>query len=248
MWRDAIGRYRGSFMGIALSFFNPIFMLTAYTFMFSIVLKIKWDPEIESSRVQFALIAFLGMIIFNLFSETINRSTNIILLNVNFVKKVLFPLEVLPLVVLGSAFIHFLIGFFILCIAFLIINHYLYWTSIFLPLIWAPFIFIVLGLSWILAACGVYFRDIGQIIGVITAGLTFLSPIFYPISIIPKKLQFWIALNPLTFVMEQSRRVFIWGEAIDWFAWGIYCLISLIVLWAGFCVFQKSRKGFSDVL
>lgn len=246
--REVMGRYRGSVMGLAWSFFNPILMLVVYTFVFSVVFKARWGTGGEESQTGFAILLFVGMIVYGLFAEMANRAPGLILSNVNYVKKVIFPLEILPVVGLGAALFHSLISLGVLLAAILLINGSLVWTVIFFPLILMPLLIATLGVAWFLASIGVFMRDVGQTVGIITTVLMFLSPVFYPISALPEKFQLWLMLNPLTFVIEQSRAVMIFGKQPDWAGLGIYAGVGLVVAWAGYWWFQKTRKGFADVL
>lgn len=246
--REVVGRYRGSVMGLAWSFFNPILMLMVYTFVFSVVFKAKWGVGRDESQTTFAIVLFVGMIVYGLFAEMINRAPGLILSNVNYVKKVIFPLEILPVVGLGAALFHALISLAVLFAAILLIKGSLVWTIIFFPLILMPLLAATLGVAWFLASIGVFARDVGQTISIITTVLMFTSPVFFPVSSIPEKYQIWVMLNPLTFVIEQSRAVIIFGKQPDWFGLGIYAGTSVLVAWAGYWWFQKTRKGFADVL
>ena len=245
--REVIGRYRGSMLGIAWSFFNPLIMLAVYTIVFSTVFQAKWGAG-SDSKTEFALVLFIGMIVHSVLAESMNSSPTLMLRNVNYVKKVVFPLEILPWVVLGSTLFHACISVIVWGLFYLIVNFSLQWTFIFLPLILLPLVLFSLGVSWMLASLGVYIRDIGQMTGVLTTILLFMSPIFYPASRLPEPYQTIIYLNPLTFVIEQSRDVLIWGNIPDWSGLIIAYIISMLVAWAGFAWFQKTRKGFSDVL
>jgi lipopolysaccharide transport system permease protein len=246
--REVIGRYRGSIMGLAWSFFNPILMLSIYTFVFSVVFKMRWGIGGDESKADFAIILFVGLIVHGLFAECVNRAPTLILSNVNYVKKVVFPLEILPWVAMGSALFHSLVSLLVLVIAFFIINLYVPWTAIFIPLIILPLILATIGSAWFLAATGVFLRDIAQTTGIITTVMMFVSPVFYPISALPKKYQKALFLNPLTFIIEESRHVLIWQRRPDWTLWVVYLSASLAVAWIGFWWFQKTRKGFADVL
>ena len=245
--RDVIGRYRGSVMGLLWSFFNPILMLTVYTFVFSVVFKARWQGG-TGSKVEFALVLFAGLLVFNLFSEVINRAPTLILSNVNYVKKVIFPLEILPVVAFGTAAFHMLISLIVWLIFSLIFFASPALSILQLPLVLLPIVIIILGLTWLLASMGVYLRDVTQIVGVTTTMLMFLSPIFYPITALPEEYRSFMLMNPLTFVVEQTRDVMIWGRGIRWTEWSIQMLISMAVAWLGFAWFQKTRKGFADVL
>jgi lipopolysaccharide transport system permease protein len=246
--REVVGRYRGSIMGIAWSFFNPILMLVVYTFVFSVVFKAKWGTGGEQSQTSFAIVLFVGMIVYGLFAEMVNRAPGLILANVNYVKKVVFPLEILPVVGLGAALFHTLISLGVLLAAILLINGSLVWTAVFFPLVILPLLIATLGAAWLLASLGVFVRDVGQTVGIFTTVLMFVSPVFYPISALPEKFQIWLMLNPLTFIIEQSRAIMIFGRQPDWAGLGIYSVVSLAVAWAGYWWFQKTRKGFADVL
>lgn len=245
--REVVGRYRGSVMGLAWSFFNPILMLVVYTFVFSVVFKAKWGMG-DENKYSFAIALFVGMIVHGLFAEMVNRAPGLILSNVNYVKKVIFPLEILPVIGMGAALFHTLISLVVLLAAILLINGSLAWTALFFPLIILPLLIATLGVAWFLASLGVFVRDVGQTVGIFTTVLMFISPVFYPISALPEKFQFWMMLNPLTFVIEQSRAVMIFGRLPDWTGLGIYTAASLAVAWAGYWWFQKTRKGFADVL
>ena len=246
--REVVGRYRGSIMGLAWSFFNPVLMLVVYTFVFSVVFKARWGAGAEESQYSFAIALFVGMIVHGLFAEVLNRAPGLILSNVNYVKKVIFPLEILPVVGMGAALFHTLISLGVLLVAILLINGSLAWSVILFPLIILPLLIATLGAAWFLASLGVFVRDVGQTVGIFTMVMMFVSPVFYPISALPEKFQFWMMLNPLTFVIEQSRAVMIFGKLPDWAGLGIYTVASLAVAWAGYWWFQKTRRGFADVL
>ena len=245
--REVLGRYRGSFMGVAWSFFHPLLMLAVYTFVFSSVFKAQWSVH-TSTTANFAIILFSGMITHTLFAECANRAPELIFKNPNYVKKVIFPLEILPIVSLSAALFHYLISLGVLIIAIAFSIKTINWTVIFIPLILTPLALVVLGISWILASLGVFIRDISQGIGIVTTIMMFLSPTFYPISALPEPYQHWLMLNPITFIIEQTRAVLIWGEIPDWNGLMIYYIIAIIIAWCGFAWFQKTRKGFADVL
>lgn len=245
--REVVGRYRGSFMGILWSFFNPVFMLVVYTFVFSVVFKTRWNSG-GDSQIEFALVVFSGLIVFNLFSECVNRAPGLILSNANYVKKVVFPLEILPWVALGSAMFHALVSLGVWLIAYLMFFGWPYVTVMLLPLVFLPLTLFIMGLSWWLASLGVYLRDVSQFIGLVTTALMFLSPIFYPATALPEEYRHVLFLNPLTPVIEQTRSVLLWGKAPDMTMLLGYLLSAVLVAWLGFAWFQKTRKGFADVL
>jgi len=246
--REVVGRYRGSIMGLAWSFFNPILMLIVYTFVFSVVFNAKWGVGVGESKSQFAIVLFVGIIVHSLFSEVLNRAPTLMLANVNFVKKVVFPIEILPAIAMGSAIFHAAVSILVFLTAFVILNSYLNWTIVFLPFVFLPMIILAMGLAWILASLGVFIRDVTQAIGLIMTVLLFLAPVFYPISALPEAYQHLLMVNPITFIIEQAREVLIWGRGPNWWGLAIYSMISLLIAWAGYWWFQKTRKGFSDVL
>jgi len=246
--REVVGRYKGSALGLTWSFFNPMFMLVVYTFVFSEIFKSRWGGSGDESKTQFAVVLFVGMIVQGLFAEVLSRAPGLILSNVNYVKKVVFPVEILPVIAMGAALFHGLISLGVLLAAFAFFNGYLYWTAIFIPLVLLPLVILTLGFAWILASLGVFLRDVGQSIGIVLTVLTFLSPVFYPVTAVPKKLRPWLMANPLTFIIEQAREVLVWGHLPQWVGLAIYTLAATAIAWAGYAWFQKTRKGFADVL
>jgi lipopolysaccharide transport system permease protein len=245
--REVASRYKGSLLGLFWSVINPILMLGVYTFFFSVVFQSRWG-EGSGSKFEFAIVLYSGLLVFNLFSECIARAPSLILSNANYVKKVVFPLEILPWVSLGSAVFHLLIGLVVILLFIACAGLPIYWTVLLFPIVLLPLIPMVMGLSWLLASVGVFFRDIGQIIGMALTALMFLSPIFYPTSALPESMRGYLILNPLTMVIEQSRNVLIWGALPDWSGLAIYTLLSVSVAWLGLLAFKSMRSGFADVL
>lgn len=245
--REVVGRYRGSLMGILWSLFNPIFMLIVYTFVFSVVFKARWNVG-SDSKTEFALVLFAGLIVFNMFAECVNRAPGLILGNANYVKKVVFPLEILPWAALGSTLFHGTVSLLVWLVAYAIFFGMPQITVLLFPLVIIPLLLFIMGLTWGLASLGVYLRDISQFVGIVTTVLMFLSPVFYPASALPKEYGYLLSLNPLTPAIEQVREVLFWGRVPDLKAMCVYLLSAGIVAWLGFAWFQKTRKGFADVL
>jgi lipopolysaccharide transport system permease protein len=245
--REVVGRYQGSMLGLLWSFFNPVLMLAVYTFVFGTVFRARWTPASESQS-EFALAMFCGLMMFNFFSECVNRAPTLILANVNFVKKVVFPLEVLPVVMLGSAGFHLLVSLGVWLLFYAVMAGVPHWTLLQLPFAVLPLVLFTLGISWFLAALGVYLRDVAQVVGVATAVLMFLSPIFYPVSALPESLRPLVELSPLSFTVEQARNVMLWGRGLDWQTWAVHVAEGGLAAWLGYACFQKVRKGFADVL
>jgi lipopolysaccharide transport system permease protein len=245
--REIQGRYRGSFGGVVWSFINPLIMLGVYTFVFSFVFQARWGAS-SGSRVEFALILFLGMITYGVFAETVNRSPSLIVSSPNLVKKVVFPLEVLPIVVLIAAVFHLLISLVAWTIIYVAFIGVPWPTFLLFPFVLAPLLLVTLGVSWIFASIGVFIRDATQFVAIFTTILLFVSPIFYPISALPEDYRFVLWLNPLTPVIEQVRAVAYWGALPDPLSWAISVLVGFVTAGVGYFFFQKTRKGFSDVL
>lgn len=247
--REVVGRYRGSLLGMLWSFLHPLIMLVVYTFVFSIVFRVKWGTSGDESRAEFATILFAGLIVFNVFSECVTRAPGIILGNVNYVKRVNFPLEVLPWVSLGSALFHAAISLLVLLVALVILNAELAWTVLLFPLTQVPLVLFTMGVSWWLAGVGVYLRDTAHVVGILVAVLMFMTPIFYPAHLVPEHLMSVIEIvNPLAVFVRDARAVVVFGTPPEVESLALYSLAGGVVAWIGFAWFQKTRKGFADVL
>lgn len=245
--RDVVGRYRGSFIGLLWSFFNPLLMLIIYTFVFGVIFKSRWSGQV-GGHFQFAIILFAGLNINSMFTECANRAPTLIVENTNFVKKVVFPLETLSWSAVGSALFHLLVSTLVLLIIEWLAIGPVPWTVVLFPVVVACFLPFVAGVVWLLASLGVFLRDFKQAIGVITTALMFLAPIMYPKEIIPAEFRNWMYLNPLTAIVEASRDVLVWGRQPAWGILGLYTILSVLFAWTAFAWFERSRKGFADVL
>lgn len=245
--RDVTAKYKGSVMGVAWSFATPMIMLGVYTFVFSIIFNTRWGGH-EGNRFEFAIVLYAGLLVHAFFCECLGRAPGLIVGNQNYVKKVVFPLEIFSWVAVFSAFANFLIGFAVLVAGSLLVFHAVPWTVVFAPLVILPLFILALGVAWIISASAVYFRDIEQITPVLTTLLMFLSPIFYPISAVPEKLRAFVYFNPLAFIIEQFREVVVFGHLPAFAMLFAYTAVSALFGWLGFWWFQKIRKGFADVL
>lgn len=223
-------------------------MLAIYTFVFSVVFKAKWGDSHSDNKTEFAIILFAGLIVFNFFAEVVNRAPGLILGNVSYVKKIVFPLEVLPVIAICSALFHAFVSVIVLLFFNAMVNHVFPASALLLPIVFLPLFALTLGSTWLLASLGVFLRDVGQTVGILTSVLLFLSPIFFPASALPETIRGYLFLNPLTFIIEQTRRVLVFGQSPDWQGLGLCFLIYGIFAWVGFAWFQKTRKGFADVL
>lgn len=246
--RDVIGRYSGSILGLMWSFFNPLLMLGVYTFVFGVVFKTRWNTGGSGSTLEFAVVLFSGLLVFGIFSECINRAPGLMLQNPGFIKRVIFPLEGLPWVVLCSSLFHAAISLLVLAIVMLLVMGSLPPTWPLFLIVLVPLLLFVLGLSWALAALGVYLRDLQQTINIATAVLMFMSPIFYPASAVPKDFRWAIDWNPMTFFVEQARAVLVFGGLPDFTGLAWMTLAGLGVAWLGLAFFQHARDGFADVI
>ncbi|EKF6711879.1 ABC transporter permease [Vibrio cholerae] len=245
--RDIRSRYKGSVLGLVWAILTPMMMLIVYTFVFSVVFKARWHGG-SGSQKEFALLLFSGLVIFNIFAECINRSPSIIVNNPNFVKKVVFPVELLPVVILGTSLFQGLMSFIVWLIFYMIFFGMPQYTLLLLPVVIFPMILFTLGFSWILASFSVYIRDIIQIVGVVTTILLFLSPVFYSASMLPESFQTIMRINPLTTVIEQARDVMIWGKMLDIKIYVTQLVFSIVICILGYSIFKNTKKGFADVL
>lgn len=245
--REVVGRYRGSFLGLLWVMSYPLMMLGVYTFVFNVVFQARWGVAGESNT-EVVLLLFTGLIVYSLFAECINRAPSLILSRVNYVKKVVFPLEVLPWVSLGGALFQMGMNLSVLLVFYGVSHLSLHWTVILFPLVVIPLALVILGASWFLASVGVFVRDVGHMTSVVSSLMLFLAPVFYPVSALPELYRPFLYLNPLTFIIEQARDVLIAGKLPSWYGIGIYCLCSIIFAWLGLVWFERTRKGFADVL
>lgn len=247
--REIEARYRGSVLGILWSFITPLLMLGVYTFVFGTIFQARWTAgEKAAATGEYAVILFAGLIVYNIFAETINRAPALILGNVNYVKKVVFPLRVLVPVALGNALFHGIIGFTILLPFIMLVFGSLPWTVVLAPLVLLPFLLAITGLGWFLASIGTYARDISQFINTMTTTMLFLAPIFFPRTILPEWARPLMSLNPVTIPVEEMRKVLVLGEVPDWTVLGIYSLCAGGLFALGHLWFAKTEKGFADVV
>lgn len=249
-WREVVGRYKGSFVGLGWSFIQPLLMLGVYTFVFSVIFNARWGTEAGAgeSRAVFALALYMGLITFNIFAEVANGAPSLILANPNYVKKVVFPLEILPVVRLLSVLTNALFSLLVLIIGLLLVYQAIPWTALLLPVAWLPLLLFTLGCGYLLAALGVFVRDVEATIGILTTMLLFLSPIFYPISLVPERFRVFSQVNPLAIFVEASRRVMLWGQVPDWSTYSAVLALSLLWFVLGAGCFMKLKKAFADVI
>lgn len=248
--REIHARYKGSILGVFWSFLTPVSMLLVYTFVFGVVFQSRWPaPEGDTGGLAlYALVLFAGLITFQCFADVVTRAPALILSNRNYVTRVVFPLHLLPVVQLGAAAFQYLVSLAVLLIGAWITLGEISLHALWMPVILLPLGLLISGLAWYFAGLGAYYRDLAQVLGTVVSAMMFLAPIFYARSVLPKSMQDWILLNPLTVPVEQTREVLIYGHPPNFEHLMIYTLISAAVAVGGFWSFSRRRKGFADVI
>jgi lipopolysaccharide transport system permease protein len=245
--RDMIERYRGSMLGLLWSLLNPLFMLAIYTYVFTVVFRARW-PGSTGSSAEFAVNAFAGIIIFTIFAESVTRAPTLVLQNANLVKKVIFPLEVLPWVTLASSLFHAAVSFAVLVVFVLAALGRLHPTALLFPVVVIPVVLLALGTSWFLASIGVFFRDTSHTVGLLVTALMFVSPIFYPLTAIPAEVRWLFEMSPLVRSIEDFRSIVVLGVVPDLAGFALHCLVAAAVAWLGLWWFMRTKHAFADVL
>ena len=245
--KDIRQRYQGSVLGVLWSLIVPVLMLVIYTFIFSEVFQAKWNMD-TTDTYKFALMLFCGLSAFNLFGEVMNRSTTLIAVHANYVKKVIFPLEILPVVLVMSALFHAMISFCILIAARLALYHRLS------PEIWqlapalVPLVVMAVGVGLFIAAISVYLKDVGNVISVMVTVLMYISPVFFPLDAVPKDFRVVCEMNPMTYLIENLRNVTLYDRSLNWQLFGISGVAALVIYLIGYTVFMRTKEGFPDVI
>lgn len=244
--RDIEARYRGSALGLAWAVMNPLLLMAVYTFVFTVVFGARWGAQ--TGTADFALFMLSGLLLFNVVADSISRAPGLMLENVSYIKKMVFPLEIMPVVVVAGSLVNAALGFAILIVIQILLRGWPPPTVVLLPVVMVPLCLFTLGLSWFLASAGVFLRDLRQMMGVIVSILLFLSPIFYPVSNVPDAFRDIIAFNPLTMVLEGARDVLFWGNGLDPLTWAAYLAAAWVWAMLGHAWFMKTRKAFADVV
>ena len=245
--RDVLGRYRGASFGLLWSLISPFFMLLIYTLAFGYLLKSRW-PGTSGNIADFSMLLFVGLIVHGFFADCLNRAPILIVSNPNLVKRIVFPLQVLPWMMVLSALFHALANFLVYVGLNLALRGELVPTLPLLPVVLLPLAVAALGVGWLLSSLSVFLRDIGQMTGLLATAMLFLSSAIVPVEVLPESYQWIFRLNPLTFIIDQAREVAFWGRMPDWAGLGLYTLGALLFAYFGYAVFQKTRQGFADVL
>jgi lipopolysaccharide transport system permease protein len=248
--RDLTQRYRGSFLGILWSLLIPLSTLAIYTFVFAIVIKARWRPLAETtSSAEFALALFAGLVPFSVLAEVLTRAPGLVLAVPGYVKKVVFPLEVLPVVTLLSALVHSIFGLGILVLSSaMVLGHLTFSGLLLLPLVYVPLALLCLAAGWTLASLGVYIRDIGHGIGIAVQLLMFVCPVVYPAQVVPHRYQILLQVNPMTAIIETARQLVLWGQTPSMTPIAVWTAITAALAWLSYVWFMKTKQGFADVL
>jgi lipopolysaccharide transport system permease protein len=246
--REIEARYRGSNLGMLWPFVTPVVMLLIYTFAFGAVFRLRWPGREQDSLAGFALVLFCSLIPFNVFSESVTRAPGLVLAVPNFVKKVVFPLEVLAVSAVGTALFHASVSVVILLGAIWAHTGAIPWTVVLLPLVAIPLIALSLGVTWILASLGVFLRDVGHTVGLAVQVLLFTTPIFFPPEMVPDQFRLLLLLNPLTAIVEDFRVVVLWGRQPEWVALIGRSLVTCGVMLFGYALFMRTKRAFADVV
>jgi lipopolysaccharide transport system permease protein len=241
-------RYRLSAFGLLWTIIVPLTTLGIYTFVFGVVIESRWSSDESTGTYGFSLYLFSGLIVFWVLAEIMTQAPTAVIEHTNLVKRAVFPLEILPPVVVGSAIFHALVNTGVFLAALMVLEGRIPATALFLPIVFLPFVLLLAGLSWILAAVGVYFRDIVHMGGLFMTGALFISPVFYSIDRLSPALQTLVMLNPITFIIIQVRLIVLDGQSPDWTGLAFYFLIAWVIASAGFAFFRHARENFADAL
>ena len=246
--RDFVQRYKGSYLGFVWTLITPLLFLLIYMFVFNVVMKARWGIRPDEGPMEFALGLFCGLILWSIFSEAATSAPNLILSNPSYVTKTVFPLEILPVITVGSGLIRGGIGLVILLAGIILFGGCLSWRLIILMLPFMGMVLFSVGTVWFLSALGVFMRDVSHVVSVMVTLLFFLTPIVYPSSRVPGRFRSIIYANPFTHLVESSRSVAIWGKMPDWPWLMLSMAVSVVVFQVGYMFFMKSKSAFADVM
>jgi lipopolysaccharide transport system permease protein len=253
--REVEARHKGTLLGAAWTVFNPLIQLLIYTFIFGVVFAMKWG-RLEGAGAsddapnpgEFALTFFAAYVAFTVFQECATKAPGLIADRPNLVRKVVFPLEVLPVSVLLAQLFYAAIGVSLLLIATFITTGRISPTVWLFPVVCIPLSMFALAAAWLLSALGVYIRDLKQVVPVLTQMLFFATPIFYPIKNVPEQYRPVMEANPFTSLVEMTRQTLLWGEAPNWRTWGMLTLGGAVAMQLAYAWFMRARRGFADVV
>lgn len=245
--REILGRYRGASIGLLWSLISPFLMLMVYTLAFGYILRSRW-PGTSGSTTDFALILFVGLVVHGFFAECLVRAPQLVLSNPGYVKRVVFPLEILACSMTLTALFHLAMNVVVLVALKWFWHGELFWHTLLLPLVIAPLVILAMAVGWFLSALGVYLRDISQVVGVLATAMLFLSSAIVPVQSLPEQYRWVFNANPLTLIIDQARELVIWGRMPDWSALGLYTVCVTVLAGLALLFFRRMRGGFGDVL
>lgn len=246
--RDVLLKYRGSILGFLWSFITPFFMLAVYTVVFGLIFKAKWGGTGQGGWGEFVVMLFCGLIPFNFYNEAMAKSCMSIAAAPNYVKRIAFPTEVLPLVMTLSAFVHAVINCVVLLAAVSFMMHAFHWTYLLLPVVWLPILISAWACALVVASVGVFIRDLGHVLSLAFSALMFASPIFYSDAMVPEMFRFTLFINPIAYAASNLRNVCVLGVGLNWTSWCLFTGVSLVGLVLAAAYFQMLRRRFADVL
>lgn len=244
---EILGRYRGASFGMLWSLLSPFLMLIVYTIAFGSILKGRW-PQVGETHAEFGLVIFVGIFVHGFFGECFTRSPRLMLEHANYVKRVVFPLDILPWTMVLSALFHLAMNVLVFCLLSFFVYRQLSPLVVLLPVVLAPLVLLTVSVCWVASSLGVYLRDIVQVVPVVSTAMFFLSSAIVPVHAVPEKYQLLFHLNPLTFFIDQARAVALWGRQPDWAGLGLYALAGLVAVFATHAWFRRTSRGFADVL
>lgn len=244
---EILGRYRGASFGMLWSLLSPFLMLLVYTLAFGSILKGRW-PQAGDSHAEFGLVIFVGIFVHGFFGECFTRAPRLMLENANYVKRVVFPLDILPWTLVLSALFHLAMNVLVFCLLSFFVYQQLSPLVVLLPVVLAPLVLVTVAVCWIVSSLGVYLRDIAQVAPVVSTAMFFLSSAIIPVQAVPEQYRIVFHLNPLTFFIDQARAVALWGQQPDWVGLAWYGLGGLVAVFLAHAWFRRTSRGFADVL
>lgn len=245
--REVHRRYRGSVFGLLWYVFTPLILIAIYTVVFREIFGARWTTNSESVG-EFGVFMFAGLIVFTMFSDCFGKSSGLVIERSSYLKHVVFPAEVVAYVACGSVLVYFLASFLVLILALALLRIPIGPTILLTPCLLVPFVFLNLGISWFMAALGVFIRDLQQIAALITTILLFLSPVFYPVTAVPERYRVIVAYNPLGFIVDEFRTLVVGMGPPNWWGMAILSVASYGIAWAGLAFFRRLRPLFAEVL
>jgi len=248
--RELEARYKGSILGNLWPLLNQLSQLLILTYVFSIVLRVKLSLEgLPANNFTFGLWLFAGLVPWTAFLNGFLPAASSVINQPNLVKKVVFPLALLPLVPVCAAFVESSLGLMVLILLVGIMTQMVHITLWLLPLVWIPQLLLTAGLGYLAAGLTVFLRDVPQTLGVLINLWFYATPIIYPASMIPEGWRDWVFwLNPMTAIVEVHRDLILKGEVQHWGEWGVATVVSAVVFYAGLLVYRRLRPAFADVL